>query len=197
MFQRLCTPKTGLLLLCVAILLVALPASDTSVAQSGFNTTEDSMPLVRVAPAFNLVAIGGTTDVMLRIDDAEDLFGVDLVIQFDPARIRVLDMWPGSFAEMDNDSKWFTIRNWNNTTGQARFAATRMATLDGVDGSGVLATIRFQGFTRTYSPITLSAAASSMLDPTMAFIPFATKSGGLFVGSIHRTRLPLTIACEP
>lgn len=197
MFQRLCTPKTGLLLLSVAMLLVAVPTSNTSVTRSGINTTDGPMPLVRVAPTFGIVAVGDTTDVMLRVENAEDLFGVDLAIQFDPAKVRVLNVWPGSFAEMDNNSKWFTVRNWDNSTGQARFAATRIAPLDGVSGSGVLATVRFQGFTRTYSPVTFSAAASSMLDPAMAFIPFAMKSGGLFVGNIHQTRLPLTIACDP
>ena len=185
MFQRLCTPKTGLPLLALVLLVLVIPTSGVSMSTSATPHEAASLPVVRVAPTIGVVAVGGTLDVALRVENVENLFGLDLVIQFDPTKIRVLDIRRGPFAEIDDDSKWFTIRNWDNGVGQARFAATQVGSLEGVSGSGVLATIRFQGFTRTYSPIAFSTAASSLMNPSMAFIPFTLKSGGLFVGSVH------------
>lgn len=197
MFQRLCTPKTGLPLLALVLLVLVVPTSGVSTSASATPFEATSLPLVRVAPTVGVVAVGGTFDAALQVENVENLFGLDLVIQFDPTKVRVLDMRRGPFAGMDDDSEWFTIRNWDNGAGQARFAATRIASLEGVSGSGIVATIRFQGFTRTYSPVTISATASSMMNPSMAFIPFTLKSGGLFVGSIYQTHLPLTLSFAP
>lgn len=206
MFQRLCTSKTGLPLLALVLLVLTVPTANASVARSDTVSEATMPPLVRVAPPVSNTPIGGTVSVDIRVEDVVNLFGFETVIYFDPAKVQVVDadpvkpgvqIEPGPFLEPDNPSAWFVVNSVDNTSGEIRFAATRMAPLEGVSGSGVVATVTYWGALRGHSDIALSESATLMLDPSVNPLPFATKSGGVFVGRIYQTRLPLTITYDP
>lgn len=162
----------------------------------------DSPPLLYLAPTLSLIPIGGTACVDLRVEDVDNLFGFETILQFDPTRASIVDAVPGTpgvqvevgpFLQPANPSNWFVINTANNTNGTVRVAITRMAPESGASGSGVLARICLRGINRGHTPLTLSPSATIMLDPYVSFLPFDLKSGGAFVGPVLRYRIPITV----
>jgi hypothetical protein len=186
----------SILLLLVGLLAASSPASSRTVPAG------QSPALVRIAPTLSLVSIGGTTEVDVRVENVEDLFGFEAVIQFDSQKLHVLDSEPsapgvqvkiGPFLKPADPSLWFVVNSVDNAKGEIHLAMTRMAPLGGVSGSGVLAIISLQSSIRGASPLTFSPGVTSMLDPSVNPLPFTLKSGGVLVGPVQRARLPLAI----
>ncbi len=192
--------KPGAAKLIATLLLVLLSGVGGPIPQaSGATPSANGTPLIWVAPTLSVVPIGEETCVDIRVHDVQNLFGFETIIQFDPVKVSVVDaepgrsgiqILPGPFLQPEDPSQWFVINNANNSAGSARLAITRMAPLSGVSGSGILATACFRGNIRGHSQVNLSLTSTLMLDPSIAAIPFALKPGGIFVGSVHRLRIP-------
>lgn len=106
--------------------------------------------LVRMQPNPMTVEVGETAQLVVEIVDVQDLYGVDLLIDFDPHVLEVVDAYPdqegiqvslGTFLDPGLE-----IRNLaDNTTGTVRFAMTELNPSEPKSGSGVLVVITFKG----------------------------------------------------
>ncbi|MBN1640434.1 MAG: hypothetical protein JXA09_04290 [Anaerolineae bacterium] len=136
--------KSNRLISCVLILsllLMLLPAS----------VVADSPAIVRFSPSDSSVEVGDTVIVDLMVDDAQDLYGAEVHVAFDKARLQVLDddpvesgiqILPGDLFPKSNPS-YIAVNQADNAAGTVDFAITLLAPELPVTGSGTLASIRF------------------------------------------------------
>jgi general secretion pathway protein D len=108
------------------------PAVQSQPAQLGFN------------PAQVSVKAGETTTVELTVQNAQDLFSVPLLLQFDPAVISVEDVRQGGFLAAGTQPIAI-VQRVDKERGQAIISATRMPNTPGVSGSGTLFGIVVRG----------------------------------------------------
>ncbi len=126
----------------MAALLVAPLAAHEAAAQA--NTR------VVVSPVSALVGEGQTATVEVRVENVQDLYGLDIRIGFDPAVVEVVDadaqqtgvqVRPGDLLSVD-----FMIRNTvDNAQGTIWYALTQLNPSEPVSGSGTAFIILFQG----------------------------------------------------
>lgn len=180
MFRSALTPRLAVVVL--LLLLLEVPLSGAA------PLTALQTPLVHFSPTLAIVPIGGTACMDLRIENVENLFGFGTVIRFDPSRLAVARVDVGPFLEGG-----FVTNSVDNASGTISLGITLYATGTGRSGSGVLATVCFQGLNRGHSAITLVDTSTMLLDPNVSSIPFVAKSGGAFVGPIFRFRIPLVV----
>ncbi len=189
MLRTLLAPRLAVVLL--LLLLLGLPLSDAA-----------QVPLVHLSPALVLVPVGGTSCVDLCVENVENLFGFATVIRFDPSRLAVVDALPEtpgvqieikSFLQPTNPNNWYVVNSVDNAGGTIHLTIALFAPEAGRSGSGVLATACFRGINRGHSPIAFTDTETLLLDPHVSVIPFATKSGGAFIGPVYRFRIPLVV----
>jgi PKD repeat protein len=108
--------------------------------------------LVRLSPSQQTVGLGQTVAVDVRVENVANLYGVDLQLTFDFTRVQVVDdnpalpgvqITPGPF--LNPASGYVQTNSANNGTGSIRYVFTLQNPAPPVSGSGVLATIHFQG----------------------------------------------------
>lgn len=180
MFRSVLAPRLAAIVLLLLLLEVPLSGAAPSAALQ--------TPLVHVSPALVVVPVGDTTCVDLRIENVENLFGFGTVMRFDPSRMVAVKFEVGPFLQ-----DGFVNKSVDNTRGTLSLGITLFGTQTGRSGSGVLATACFQGLNRGHSAITLVDSSTMLLDPNVSSIPFATKSGGAFVGPVFQFRIPLVV----
>jgi hypothetical protein len=113
--------------------------------------TERPSTTVRVSPVSQVVKVGQAAVVEVRVDWVRGLYGVELGLTFDEARLQAVDTdgnaangiqpSPGTLLNpMHGAISW----NWaDNSTGQVSFAVSLSPPAPAVDGSGVLLTVAF------------------------------------------------------
>jgi hypothetical protein len=121
---------------------------------------------VRVVPASQQIEEGGTTTADIFIDNVAELWGAEVQLQFDPTLVQVQDADPGtegvqievgSFPSPD-----FVAENKvDNAAGIVNYAVTQLAPKEPASGSGLLASITFQGVSQGNSDLTLSVVKLS------------------------------------
>jgi LysM repeat protein len=141
--------------------------------------------VVRVAPAPQQIEGGQTTTADIVIEDVAELWGAEIELRFNPALLQVQDadpgaegvqIQPGSFPSPD-----FVAENRvDNATGIVNYVVTQLAPKEPVKGSGVLASITFQGMSQGSSDLTISVAklATNQGQPILA----AFQAGRIAVG---------------
>jgi hypothetical protein len=111
----------------------------------------DSGATIRFSPSSTTAYVGDTVNVDLRLNDVSDLYGAEVHISFDPARLQVLDddagstgiqILPGSMFPKSNPS-YIVLNQADNAAGTIDFAITLLAPESPLVGSGTLATVRF------------------------------------------------------
>lgn len=107
---------------------------------------------ISVRPAQGEVGMGQTTKVDVVVQDAVNLYAVDIKLDFDPAIVQVQDanpnkagvqIEPGTF--LDAGKGWLFQNVANNDTGQVWFIVTLVNPAPAVSGTGTLFTVTFQG----------------------------------------------------
>lgn len=146
--------------------------------------------VVSIDPASSTVDVGATTTVDIHIADVTDLYGADVQLTFDPALLEVVDadsstdgvqIQPGTFLSAD-----FVVENTVDlAAGTIDFAITQMAPQDPVSGSGVLATITFEGKADGTSAIAF--ASVNLSDPDGGDISADAQEGYIAVGEVSPT----------
>jgi hypothetical protein len=159
-----------LALLFVALLLSGL-LTGTGSAQEGAT--------VRLEPLSGQESADAVT-VAIRIENATRLYGVEVHLAFDPARLEVQDTDPdtegvqiqvGEFPSPD-----FVVQNQaDNTKGTIDYAVTQLAPREAVSGSGVLATVTAKGKDKDISSLTFVGA--KLANPDGQEIPSQTVDG--------------------
>ena len=159
----------------LALLLVALllsgPLTGTGSAQEGATVRLEPLPGQEGADAV-IVAI--------RIENATRLYGAEVHLAFDPARLEVQDADPDTEGVQiqagDFPSPDFVVQNQtDNTRGTIDYAVTQLAPREAVDGSGVLATVTVKGKDKGTSSLTFVGA--KLANPDGQEIPSQTVDG--------------------
>ena len=159
-----------LALLFVALLLSG-PLTGIGSAQEGAT--------VRLEPLPEQEGVEAVT-VAIHIENATRLYGVEVHLAFDPARLQVQDADPnkegvqiqaGNFPSPD-----FVVQNQaDNAKGTIDYAVTQLAPREAVDGSGVLATVTVKGKDKGTSSLTFVGA--KLANPDGQEIPSQTVDG--------------------
>jgi hypothetical protein len=118
---------------------------------------------------------GETRRMVVRIEDAVDVFGVQIDLTFDPSRIKVLDenetksgvqILAGDFLPLSGGFE--AANEVNNETGLLRYAYSRMAPAEPASGSGTL--FEFEVEALESGPVELQFAQAIAAAPTGAEI---------------------------
>ena len=165
-----------ILCLCTSLCAAALPMESAAAQQT---------TLVHLAPAQALVGEGQTVAVEVRVEDVQDLYGLDIRLSFDPAAIQVVDadpatagiqVQPGSLLSPD-----FVVRNTaDNQEGTVWFALTQLNPTQEVSGSGAAFIVTFAGKSvGSSSPISFTYV--KMAQRSGEEIPASTEDGQISV----------------
>lgn len=115
-----------------------------------------------LSPSPASVGEGTTTAVEVRVENVQDLYGLDIRISFDPAVVEVVDADPGKSGIQVRAggllSVDFMIRNVaDNTEGTIWYALSQLNPSQPVSGSGTAFIIVFKGKQRgSTSPLTIT-----------------------------------------
>jgi hypothetical protein len=168
-------PLYSRLVATLALLFVALllsgPLTGTGSAQEGATVSLEPLPGQEGA---------GDIAVAIRIENATRLYGAEVHLAFDPARLEVQDADPDTEGVQiqagDFPSPDFVVQNQaDNVRGTIDYAATQLAPREAVDGSGVLATVTLTGKDKGTSSLTFVGA--KLADPDGQEIPSQTVDG--------------------
>jgi len=99
---------------------------------------------VRFLPAQTQTTVQGTITVALVIENGSDVASAPMQFQYDPKVVRLNDIGRGDFLSNDGQVPVFT-KNIQNDNGTAIVNLNRQPGTPGSNGSGVLATMIFQG----------------------------------------------------
>jgi len=95
--------------------------------------------------------ISGSAKADILVESATGVWGVDVTIRFDPAKVEVVDVdpdWPGVQIEPGDflipPASFVVKRDADNAAGTIRYVATLLNPAPQATGSGVLATIYFK-----------------------------------------------------
>ena len=171
-------------MLILSLLLMLLPAS----------VAADSTATVRFSPSDTSVQVGDTVTVDFEIDNAEDLYGAEVHIAFDQARLQVLDddageggiqILPGDLFPKSSPS-YVAVNQADNAAGTVVYAITLLAPELPVTGGGTLASIRFAARLEGTAQLTWTWSSS----PTSPVSSCPTRSRTVRSRSLSRRRLP-------
>ena len=131
--------------------------------------------VVWIVPAPQQIEGGQPTAVDIVIDNVAGLWGAEIELRFNPALLQVQDADPGAEGVQVQPgffpSPDFVAENKvDNAAGIINYALTQLAPKEPVNGSGVLASITFQGVNQGNSDLTLSVAklATNQGQPILA-----------------------------
>jgi len=130
----------------------------------GFTASAQTQTLVYLEPSALTLAPGDTSVVHVHIDNAEDLYGFEVHLEFDPTLIQVTDSnqdTPGvqiDHGDVFNVDKSFVVFNRvDNEQGTIIYAITQLAPSEPVTGNGILLSLTVQATSLGISELTLSS----------------------------------------
>lgn len=186
MFKQRIRARAWLLGLATAGMLAAgaTPAFSNTVLAT---TLKQGDTEVTVSPATTELACGEQGQVDILINDVTDLYGVDLIITFDPAVVKVVDsdpgpginVRPGNFPDVSGGQGSIQFNAADNDVGTIKYVAIRERPAAGQTGSGTIISIQFEGVAAGTSEVKLSSVllSNSQANP----IPFTSTDGEITV----------------
>lgn len=147
-----------LLLALVLVMLALLPLSPASA-----NAT-----IVMVDPPSQSVDVGQTVTVDIKVDAVTNLYGVDLRMTFDAAKLEAQDaiatmagvqIQQGNF--LDPAQGFMAANSVDNTTGAVQYVFALMAPAPAASGTGVLARITFRAKAQGTAAVAFTAVTLS------------------------------------
>lgn len=151
--------------------------------ESGSPNAVQGSTIVLLDPSDALVAVGETVVVDIQIQDAENLFGADVRLEYDPSIVEVVDantlvpgtqISSGDFPDISGGKGFVAQNRVNADEGTIGYAMTLLSPAPPVSGSGTLASITFRGKAPGSSDISFTSVLLS--DANANRIP-ATKIG--------------------
>jgi len=120
-------------------------------------------PVVKVSPQQAEISTGQEADVLITVDDAAALYGIDIRLAFDPALLEALDLDEGKDGVQVGGGEYpypdFVVKNVvDNAAGTIWYAVTQLNTShpEPANGSGTVITIRFRGKSQGTTTIDLT-----------------------------------------
>ncbi len=152
--------RTSLGIVLALVMLLALLPTSAVIAQT---------TIVLVNPPSQSVQVGQTATVEIKVDTVTNLYGVDIRLTFDAAKLEAQDadgnsangvqIEPGSFL---NPAEGFLAQNLaDNATGQVQYVFALMAPATPKSGTGVLAKITFRAKAQGNAVISLDSVTLS------------------------------------
>jgi LysM repeat protein len=153
-------------ILAIAIVLLTLVSGCASRTEAASNAPGN--PLLQFQPAAQQVAqlrivsqqveVGSVAGVQVRLENVNNLYGIEMHLSFDASLVQVQDDDPGrdgvQIRPGDVPQPDFTVRNEaDNAGGSMEYAVVQLAPRPAASGSGVVATIHFRGLRVGTSPI--------------------------------------------
>jgi general secretion pathway protein D len=100
-------------------------------------------------------AKGNTFVVNLLISGAQNVYSVPVQMNYDPARLQLVNVSNGGFLSQDGQAVALVHRE-DETTGTLQITATRPPGAGGVSGQGSVVTLTFQAKTSGQTPLTIT-----------------------------------------
>jgi hypothetical protein len=111
---------------------------------------------VSVSPATQTVNVGSTVFVEIEISDANDLYGYQFNIEYDPNILQYESIEEGSFLNKNGADSTFPVDPKISADLIKNIARTRMGPVGGLKGDGTLETITFTALSAGTSEIKIS-----------------------------------------
>jgi hypothetical protein len=154
----------------------------------------DPATTVTISPSPLTIKLGETGTVSIYINNVVNLYGVDIRLSFDPAKLEVVDadpgkagvqMTPGDFPQPD-----FLVRNVaDNTAGTITYAVTQMNPTPEKSGSGIAFQFTLRGLSDGTS--TLHFTQVTLADRNGSSIYAVANDGTVNIGYYLKIILPL------
>jgi general secretion pathway protein D len=93
--------------------------------------------------------------VNLEISGAQNVYSVPVQINYDPAKLQLLNVSNGGFLSQDGQAVALVHRE-DETTGTLQITATRPPGAGGVSGKGIVVTLTFQAKASGQTPLTIT-----------------------------------------
>jgi len=110
------------------------------------------------SPPDRSIAAGGTFQVPVVLTGGEDIASVPLQIQYDPAKLSLLDVTNGDLLSRDNQA--VALVHLDDGPGSISINAARPPGLAGVSGAGVVCVLSFQAKTAGETQLHLTRAVA-------------------------------------
>jgi general secretion pathway protein D len=98
---------------------------------------------------------GNTFTVNLNLSGAQNVYSVPVQINYDPAKLQLLNVSNGGFLSQDGQAVALVHRE-DETTGTLQITATRPPGSGGVSGKGTVVTLTFQAKASGQTPLTIT-----------------------------------------
>jgi general secretion pathway protein D len=103
-----------------------------------------------------ITAVKGNTFVVnLLISGAQNVYSVPVQMNYDPAKLQLVNVSNGGFLSQDGQAVALVHRE-DDTTGTLQITATRPPGAGGVSGQGAVVTLTFQAKTSGQTPLTIT-----------------------------------------
>lgn len=109
---------------------------------------------LRFAPERSELNVGGTTTIGIIVENADDLFSIPLLLQYDPKVISVEEVRHGGFLS-GGTQEIAIVQRIDPERGQAIISATRQPNTAGVSGTGTLVGIVVRGLAAGSSSLSI------------------------------------------
>ena len=151
------------------------PANQTPATQLSANQLANQQSLTQGAnpgtqgganflfdPGQITAAKGNTFVVNLLISGAQNVYSVPVQLNYDPAKLQLVNISNGGFLSQDGQAVALVHRE-DDTTGTLQITATRPPGAGGVSGQGAVVTMTFQAKASGQTPLTITRGGA--LDP--------------------------------
>jgi general secretion pathway protein D len=155
----------------------AAPATAAPTAAPG--APQASAARLGFAPANVSLKPGDTTTIAITVQNAQDLFSVPLLLQYDPAVLSVEDVRQGDFLS-GGTQPIAIVQRVDKERGQAIVSATRMPNTPGVSGGGTLFGVVVRGVAPGNTQ--LSILQVNARDSQQRPVQFVTSEASIRVG---------------
>ena len=106
-------------------------------------------------PATASLKVGETTTIGVTVKNAQDLYSVPMLIQYDPKVVSIEDVRQGGFLSGGGQQPIAVVQRVDKERGQAIVSATRMPNTPGVSGNGTIVGLIGRGVAPGTSPISV------------------------------------------
>jgi len=154
------------------------PAPVPPGAQAAPGAPQGQMARLRFEPAASTLRVGETTIIGLVVQDAQDLFSIPVLLQYNPAVVSVEDVRQGGFLS-GGTQPVAIVHRADRERGQAIISATRMPNTPGISGTGTIFGIVVRGVAPGSSP--LSVLQVNARDSQQRALPLVTSEATLNV----------------
>lgn len=106
-------------------------------------------------PAAATIKVGETTTIGVSVKNAQDLYSVPMLIQYDPKVVSIEDVRQGGFLSGGGQQPIAVVQKVDKERGQAIVSATRMPNTPGVNGNGTIVGLIVKGVAAGNSAISI------------------------------------------